>query len=451
MVSLKNLPKAPYGTELKDMIITLNSLRESNGLWGSKLNPELDLYISSSILWFVSEAYRKYGLTNDLKYMCNALKNFIFLKLSDIEQLEVVRGRDLQEILQCFVTLFSNCNLDTYAKNKIYDYSLKIKQIIISKYKINPFEHNIFSLYVILVALFHKDAINMFTISMEYLNLLMTQRINTKDVRTSALYWVTEALKIISKKIEKLSEYYEKIIPALKSIESFVISKVINCLNYKENYHPSLSEIIWTYLCLENIYDIYNNLRIEIKKDIKKDLNLMIKLILSIGWIYWSENSYSRFLQEIRESTKFSYLCINETNKRYSSIDIDLITLSILIHAYTRIGKHLITYVTEFERREFKKLHRLSFVVGSSIIFFSSFITGYILHMQSLNIFNLPLVIALLLFMSSGYEILYKLSKNEIQSDRDLLNILKMKFPFISAVVALISYIILQIVQIFIL
>ena len=431
---IKSKCREPLYLELKDMLSVLINVREANKLWSSRYQYEgVDLFTSSIILWFTKDAFKKFRLNDELMSSYKALESFITLKLSEIETLSNIPPENLLEILQGFVTI-SSIHRSKELELKIYDVFTCNKSkgtlpILIRRH--NPYECQLSTL-IILSMLQVSKLQNQKNILLNYIEEYLDQvsKVKTANgIDVSSLYWIIVAIdKLLEMNLSKNPNFKHKITLAVKSVE-YAVSKSVHERILED---LPLDKALWYYHIIEKLISVKKKLKEDIEKSIKSIHKELMNNIIVSGRISWITSTYGSLLYNLRRedvdiSSYYSYI------DSIATINLDLITLSLLISALVGMKKHIITYVTEYDLRLVGKIQLIAFIMGVLFLVIGSclcthiqqviqFLRPYIvlyMPLDTKHMFWIILSIALYLVIA-GISLLYDLSRGAIMKTKDI-------------------------------
>jgi len=407
-ITLQRLVLRPLHVELKDILCLLDSLKKENKLWSSIYRKEsVDLSLSANIILFAYRTYNKFGLKGEIEASLNALKSLLKVKLCKAKDLSSIPREDLLDILLCAVAVLKYCRNDEVHElvSKLYNefYSENRKKIISVMSDYNPYTTVLPSLIALTVIYQKKHDFNSAELD-KTINFYIDSVKNIKEnsVDPSAVYWITEALKELADSVD----YQESIIISLKQVEAIVADKLASRKNSLE--HLSLDAALWYCHTIENLIEARSKLGLTIEQHIRKLHNSILKHIITTGSIVWKKTTYAEVLRGLRDGQAVS------VEPKWP--DIDLVTLSLLIGAYDRAERHIVTYITDYDLRQLSKVEKITFFIGTTSIIVGSFLAGTLRQ-------NLFLSLEALL-IAYGCSLLYSLLKQEIKKYPDLVLIL---------------------------
>lgn len=427
-ISFKKKVKGPLYLELKDMLVLIDSLKEENKLWASRCKRNgVDLFLSSIILWFTNETYEKLGLAGEIKSSYETLKSLLEVKLLEVKKLSDTSLEDLLEVLQCVATLmdkYSDKNLDLM--NKLYAMFIDEFAYLVGIVKTySPYNTHLPSLIVLAATYMYgnrklessklKEVISSYLENVEKVE---------EHIDSSTLYWVITTLsKFLDLKVN--NNYIGKTISVLKHVETIIIK---NLISYKDRLeHLPLDKTLWYYHILEKYIQVLNKLELSTDPLIKKLYNAIMKRILKVGTFLWKKTAYGELLYGLRKS--YGSL----TSKSLERSDMDLVTLSLLIGAYEKMKKHVVTYVTDYDLERLTKIKSLSLAAGLILVILGTALITYTLITYSstrMNVFTLIPSLAFSIYvLSSGVNVLYSLFIDKVKSYKDLVKVI---LPIIS-------------------
>jgi len=444
-VKLRKPTPVPLYLELKDMLATLDSLREE-GLWSSRQSGSApDIGLSSVVLWLTYDAHVKLGLRGHADASLKRLKSELMLKLGEeVGALSDIHRLSTLEVLQCAVTVLGlwRGDADDLASKlgRRFSDEWRNLQSIMGRY--TPYEHSALSLLV-LVALYLnrrgraleglKDVLE------SYINSIAKSQRPDLFADTFALYWLTEVLR----ELANLEEYQGHVRDSLSMLEGFIRLHTRGSGKGEEVLEKlPLDKVLWLYLAVENLAEVEEKLRSSIDQELRALNVRLIKHITANGLIEWKESAYGRILRAQRD---MRYIPLGEER-----LDTDLATLGLLIAAYTRMSRYIVTYVTEYDLRELSKLEKRAFFLGvtltalGSFAMFSSLLAMVfpslllsLIQLQAVEIpylhLNILQFFSIIFLISSawGVNILYMLQRQEVKTPKDLWHALERAVNFV--------------------
>lgn len=465
MVHINVEKSLPAYLELKHMILLVDSLKDDIGLWSSKYSGStIDLFVSSTIIWFTYEAHRSLGMINEINRSLKILEKTVIAVTSP----EEMHPDKLLEILHCSTTILKYGSPSQEFINALQKiYLNKHKQLINIIRTCNPYIEylpSLITINIVSVSKFSNELKSLLRdIVKEYIRALREEE--SKDITPPALYWVLEALlKLISLlKIEKSLYRKDEIIAISKHIESIIVNNLSTFIDTLEDI--PLDVVLWYYHILEDFIELEKKLKIHTSSLIEKYHSSLIRHILRIGLIKWKETVYSKILNDIREAILNPQSIALEKGKYLKASTIDLITLSLLIGAYEKIGKYIVTYVTRYDLKYLKNIEKIALILGIAFLILGGSIAtvlpqlitvllqSIIILLQSLlqlilqgqlvsvssPIFSILYLLTYISFivnlLTSGFWIIYSLIRQEIKSWRDLIKRMIPLITFIRTVI----------------
>jgi len=441
MIRISSKKCDPIYLELKDMMALLMSIREMNGLWSSRFNGDnIDLFLSSIILWFTKDAFEKMKLKREFEESLSSLASLIKLRLSNINTLEDLSFDELIEVLQSYIVL------DEFGSTKdlqvrlayIFNHTDKktLRSLIINT---NPYTNHLSTLIILILFSIDKKLIDEtnYIIIRDYFEQI--EKGIDPHIRPdpSALYWmIILASKLFKENIGKHNEIVSKLYLSIRNTVEFIIRKMASRLNLDKIPYDTL---LWLFHILDELVYSKQKSGEDVDNYLKRLYNSVIHYILSIGRVLWINSTYGSVLYRYRKERNI--LRDNE------GVSIDLITLSLLISALVISRKCMVTFVTEYDLRNLNKVEKAAFILG--LIMFSlgiiilikifdiaTFITNYI-EVCLANFFNIivdrgGLSITVLIFLlsiiayliKSGVILLNEVYKGSIRKTNDIKRIL---------------------------
>lgn len=417
-MSIKKL--SPAYLEFKHMVLLINSLKDETGLWSSKYSGDtIDLFVSSVVIWFTYEAYRSLGLVNEIKISLEMLEKTIIV-VANSKDMSLTK---LLEILQCSATILKYGNPSRELINTLKRVFLNRQEQLISLVRsFNPYIDYLPSLIVINIANMAKlsnselGSLLRNTVK-EYLRALKERE--NRDATPLALYWVLEALLELMNLKEKGLCREDEIIAISKRIESLIVNSLSELMNSLEDM--PLDIVLWYYHTLESFMKLEGMLKMRMDEPIGRYYSSIVRYILKVGLIKWKETAYAKILRDIRETLLDSQ---NITLGKDQERSIDLITLSLLIGAYERIGSYVVTYITKHDLKQLKNVENAALILGIAFLILGGHtLTISILQILQRSSIQYTYVFLTACFIAFGSWILYLLIRQGMKSWRDLINI----------------------------
>lgn len=429
-LGLKGCLRNPLYLELKEMLLTLDSLKEENKLWSSRCTKGgVDLSLSSIILWFTYRTYVKLNLVNEVKASLRMLESLLKVKLKDIRSLPKTPTEDLVEIFQCLITIlkyYDELEVQKLAKelhDKLcMDHGYKEIISIMSDY--DPYTIVLPSLIALTAIYLKKQGYKsacLDEVIRSYVELIKGLKSDTVD--PSAVYWITENLL----ELASLGEDYIEIIKnRLKQVELIIVDELTSYRDYLEQL--PIDKVLWYYHAVENLVQTYRKLNLSI--DTLKELHKTItNHTTSLGVISWMKTTYAGVLRRFRNKQYPYEMFAGFTETEAEVLNPDLVTLSLLIGAYERMEKHIVTYVTDYDLKRLAKVENATLIIGTMLIFSgSALITMVLIKLGISQITSIQWIIGILpigiALICCGYVMLRSLVKGEIKKPSDLVSIL---------------------------
>jgi len=457
-VKLRKPAPGPLYLELKDMLVTLDSLREE-GLWSSRQSGGApDIGLSAVVLWLTYDAHVKLGLKERADATLKRLKSELMLKLGEeVRALSDIHRPSTLETLQCAVTVLGlyRGEVDDLAKvlSKMLSDERKALEKITREY--TPYEYSVPSLLV-LVYLYLKRRGQIPEGLEEVLTSYLKSVTKSGEPDPSALYWLSEVLR----ELTNHEEYREHIKDKLMILEGVILGFTRELGKREEILeYLSLDRALWLYLAIDNLIGVGERLRLPILWELRDLSNRLIKQITAVGVVTWKESAYGRILRAERSKRFIEGVEPFEEER----LDVDLATLSLLIGAYSKMGRHIVTYVTQYDLRELEMIEKGVFFLGVVFTALGGFALFFLLtsliaiafpglvaviplqevEIPILNVSVPPryliLLVISLLFLGSGISVLYSLQSQEIKSLRDLLRAIGKPVKFIIKLISLLK------------
>jgi len=433
LVYLRREP--PYSAEIKDLITVLESLKTSDGLWPSRVRRATDLFISAIVLWLTGETYKKIGMYSKIKASYESLIRAILLKLHDKPK-ENITHEELYELGQCLTSLL---NLEEKLTSLTwFDDLINYTHNVFSHDKVEelinlytPYYHSISSISVLSMLVLHlyskpgniSESVNKLDIVINrYLEKLIVE--DTKNIDPAAFYWMTETLKQLIQRRKIAKKFHSRL--SVKELVDIICGKLpLLKMNMNLSELTPLDYTLWFFLSEENIIEISKLVKREINSQMLKEHDQLAKQILNKGRIFWLKSAYGECIYDARMRE-----CATAEEVKFTTLD--LITLSLLIKTYERIGKHVVTYITDADLRKLRGVERVSFALATILIIVGTMFLSYstpLLHIALT--YNLPsyltldrLLITALFTIAPGLAIMYSLIRGKIKKYSDILLII---------------------------
>ncbi|MEM0057168.1 MAG: hypothetical protein QXH96_01655 [Candidatus Geothermarchaeota archaeon] len=414
MSFLKRDARKPLYIEVKGLLGELESRKEWNKLWSSRLlGDKPDIFVSSVVLWFTHEAYEKLKMKDRLKESYYALKDIILRRLKKMD-LALLNFREWLEIFQASLSLlrkgqkYVNVSEMRNALIEIVKKNMEIiKGWLLNFDVIDPLKN--FCPTVVLMTMLEISLDDSEGFSETFKKFLERISEGSTEVDPMAVYWISELLlAYICQKSKSGHEMHEIIRKVALEIYKLAVYEEMSPERISK---LPLDKLLTYFLAGRNLLNISREIDLP-TKELEKRYHLMLDFILHAGLIEFMN-------MKANLTPLFKSIYFEEGGSSYYSFDT--ITLSLLIGSLEKSSRHIVTYITEYDLSKIEKIHKISFGIGSSLIIGSSFLLALILTGKlDLGFLYGIIMLSTIYAIIVGLKIVYDLTKQSIKNLSDL-------------------------------
>jgi hypothetical protein len=405
--------------EIKTLIHMMESLKNEDGLWSSKISEiscESDPFVTAAILWFITDAYEKARVSHKLRGTYKVLEKRLYVKIDELTS--QTKWRERLEAFQILLLLLAKgSKYIDYKRLKTSTLDIfwkKNEDILEDIVKIDPLTEPNPAIIMITLLLSDKKGKKELEILKKFMEELIESKTGEADM--FSVYWISELLILLYKDEELNDSFKQRYIQ-----QSFhKMSGMMKSMFVREDeiWTTPFDKLALSFLTIGNLLYLSKNLAVRDEK-LESMHKKMLEYILDIIRI-----------ETIRLEKRLARAILEVPSKENEKerVNLDSMILALTIASLEKSRKLIVNYVTEYDLTVFEKIRKISFIVGVLMLIMA----GLLLNLTFIQIFfqrdpfllphNLSYLLPLIIyfFISVGVNILYRLARQSLWKWDDL-------------------------------